>query len=243
MIFFIMQYIHSSQIQVRIPEDLARHYIAQITLALGQFHKDKIIYKNLRLENVLLNESDFICLTDFGVSQLLGNFDSVLFFHCQEEYMPPEAISGKDCTKAVDWWALGNMLYEMIVGIPPFYHHSKEVMKEFIKTKGVIFPAEKYKIMMSAECKDIIDKLLSKDWHSRLGSKNDADEVLLHPFFKGVDVQKLISKQINVSPKKLPVVSSPLDLRAFVHTPRVAGSDSKLPYRHTSDACNDWIIR
>jgi len=89
----------------------------------------------------------------------------------------------------VDWWALGILLYEMIVGIPPFYHQNKKLMYKMILDKNPKYPdMEKHGIYVSADLQDLITKLLNKDMDLRLGSKGDVDEVMSHPFFKDIDV-------------------------------------------------------
>ena len=90
----------------------------------------------------------------------------------------------------VDWWALGVLCYEMIVGFTPFYtgKNNNAKMYEMIKNKAVYFPdAQKHNIQMSAQCKDFITKLLDKKPESRLGTSGGNKEILSHPWFAGID--------------------------------------------------------
>lgn len=97
--------------------------------------------------------------------------------------------TGHDYT--LDWWALGILLYELIVGIPPFFHQDRDRMNTFILDRSVQFPdPAKHGITVSAECKDFITRLLHKDKARRLGVAG-AQEVLQHPFFDGIDLQQL----------------------------------------------------
>lgn len=97
----------------------------------------------------------------------------------------------------IDWWALGVLIYEMLVGIPPFYHKNRDHMFYLIKEASIKYPDPKrHNITVSKVAQDLINKLLVKDMEKRLGSKNDIDEVLAHPWFKGIDKEKILSKEI-----------------------------------------------
>jgi serum/glucocorticoid-regulated kinase 2 len=102
--------------------------------------------------------------------------------------------NGHDYT--VDWWALGILIYEMIVGIPPFFHKNKHKMYHFIKESKVNFPdPERHKISVSAEAQDLILRLLDKNKKSRLGA-NGIEEIMSHPWFSTIDTKKLVDKQL-----------------------------------------------
>lgn len=196
-IYFIMQYVKGGELfkqlaeKKRLPEMQAKFYAAQIALALGHLHKNKIIYRDVKPENILLDENGYIYLTDFGMAKFLNEDQTANSFCGTPEYLAPEIITGEGHNKPADWWSLGTLIYEMLVGIPPFYHQNQKVMYNFIMSKSIIFPEAKYNIPISDECKDIISQLLIKDQKSRLGSKGDAEEVMSHPFFKLLDFTKL----------------------------------------------------
>ena len=99
--------------------------------------------------------------------------------------MSPEVIKASGHSFAVDWWALGVIIYELIVGIKPFYTGGNNIEKMYnmIKTKEVQFPdKQRHTIVMSEHCKDFIWKLLDKNPRTRLGSNGDIDEILAHPW-------------------------------------------------------------
>jgi serum/glucocorticoid-regulated kinase 2 len=214
-IYFIMQYVRGGELfkqlseKKRLPEANAKFYATQIALALGHLHKNKIIYRDVKPENILIDETGYIFLTDFGMAKFLNEDQTANSFCGTPEYLAPEIITGEGHNKAVDWWSLGIILYEMIVGIPPFYHQNQKVMFEFIRSKTIIFPGDKYNIPISEECKDIISKFLIKDQKTRLGSKGDLEEVLAHPFFKSIDITKLYNKQIEA-----PFIPPPVEIGA-----------------------------
>lgn len=90
---------------------------------------------------------------------------------------------------SIDWWALGILIYEMVIGVTPFFNANKNFLLQKIQKAQVIFPdKEKYKIPFSKEYEDIVAKLLNKDHTQRLGSRDDVWEVLSHPWFKDVDI-------------------------------------------------------
>ena len=103
--------------------------------------------------------------------------------------------NGHDYT--VDWWALGILIYEMIVGIPPFFHRNKHRMYFLIREGPVNFPDPvRHKITVSADAQDLIVKLLDKNRKTRLGA-NGMEEILSHKWFEDIDRDKLLAKQLD----------------------------------------------
>ena len=90
----------------------------------------------------------------------------------------------------MDWWALGILIYEMMIGVTPFYNKERKLLLLKIRQSKVVFPDKrKYKIEYSDEFVDLVLKLLNKDKKERLGSSNDSDEILKHPFFAPLDLE------------------------------------------------------
>jgi serum/glucocorticoid-regulated kinase 2 len=200
----------------RFEEDLARFYSCQVCHAIGYLHEQKIIYRDLKPENILMDEAGYLALTDFGLAKILEDGQQANTFCGTPDYLAPEILNDAGHSFPVDWWAIGILTYEMIVGCPPFFTQSNnyEKMYQMIKKREVTFPdPERYKINMSPECKDFIQQLLSKDPTKRLG-RNGVAEVLGHPWFKGINHEMLVKREIPTSYK--PKVSADaLDVSNF----------------------------
>ena len=110
--------------------------------------------------------------------------------------MAPEMLEQKVYTYSVDWWALGVLTYEFIVGFPPFATF-QEGWQDNIKHQEVMFPnAAENGIEMSDLCRDFIQRCLAKEDAQRLGSQHDVDEVLQHPWLADIDREQLLSKSL-----------------------------------------------
>lgn len=190
-IFFVMKFVRGGELFMHLrkarsfKESRAKFYSVIVAMALGHLHSKKIIYRDLKPENILLDEDGYVCLTDFGLAKILEQDEQAHSVCGTPEYLAPEVLEEKGHAFPVDWWALGILTYEMIVGFPPFYTGSSnnQKMYELIKTKAVFFPdPKKHGIAMTAECKDFIEKCLKKDPAERLGTKGDISEILAHPW-------------------------------------------------------------
>jgi len=168
-------------------------------MAIGHLHDKKIIYRDLKPENILMDENGYICLTDFGLAKVLEGGQQAFSFCGTPDYLAPEILIEKGHSFPVDWWAVGILTYEMIVGFPPFYtgNSNNAKMYQLIKSKPVYFPdPQRHQISMSAECQSFISLLLEKDPAKRLGTKNGIREILAHPWLGDIDTEKLLKCKI-----------------------------------------------
>jgi serine/threonine protein kinase len=148
----------------RFPEDHVKFFAAQVALALGHLHENKIIYRDLKPENILVSEDGYLMVADFGLAKFVQNGEMANSFCGTAEYLAPEMLIGNGHDYTVDWWALGILIYEMIVGIPPFFNRNKHKMYNLIKSGTINFPDKiKHKIDVSPVARDVICKLLHKD--------------------------------------------------------------------------------
>ncbi|CAK1595136.1 unnamed protein product [Parnassius mnemosyne] len=171
-------------------ENEVRIYIAEIILALEQLHKLGIIYRDIKLENILLDAEGHIVLTDFGLSKEFCGGENRAYSFCGTiEYMAPEVVrsgsQGHDI--AVDWWSVGVLTYELLTGASPFTVEGERNTQQEI-TKRIVRCSYPVPNDVSPEVQDFIKKLLVKDPRRRLGGGDgDAEELKTHPFFQDLD--------------------------------------------------------
>ncbi len=172
-------------------------------------HSKSILYRDLKPENILFGEDGYLLLADFGLAKMITKNELANSFCGTAEYLAPEMLTGTGHDHTVDWWALGILLYEMLVGIPPFFHRNKHRMYFLIKESPVNFPDPvKHGIDISPNAKDLINKLLNKNKKKRLGAQGDINEILAHPFFAGIDLDKLLKREL--VPPYMPAITDEL---------------------------------
>ena len=190
--------------------DKTRFYIMELVLALEFLHKNNMVYRDLKPENILLDAKGHIKLTDFGLSKILETESDKAFTICgTPQYLAPEILQKKGYNKAVDWWSLGCVMYEMLAGKIPFAIKRGVKLNMKIYEQGVKYPDHLYK-----NAKDLIKKLLVIDPNERLGSGPDGSEnIKKHPFFKGINWNDAYQKKIK--PPFIPKLKNDTDLRYF----------------------------
>ena len=160
-------------------------------------HANKIVHRDLKPENVLMDLNGYVKLADFGLAKFIKNNEPTQSFCGTAEYLAPEILDMSGHGFAVDWWTFGVLIYEMATGRPPFMNKNHHKLGILIRQGKIIFPDPvRHGIPMSDELKSIITCLLEKDPTKRLGSKGDADEIVNHPWFKGMDWDKLMKKEL-----------------------------------------------
>jgi serine/threonine protein kinase len=216
-LFFVLDYCAGGELFFhlgkvgRFPEERARYYAAQIVLALEYVHKLGVIYRDLKPENVLLDQIGNVRLTDFGLSKegVSDHATGANSFCGTPEYIAPEVLLRQGHGRAVDWWSLGALLYEMITGLPPFYSRNRETMFEKIMKAELTFPPT-----VSETAKDLLSHLLVRNPQHRLGSgEADAQELKAHPFFMGLAWEDLEGGKL--PPPWVPSVMGSLDTSQF----------------------------
>ncbi|CAG9318196.1 unnamed protein product [Blepharisma stoltei] len=197
-IYFVMEYMRGGELffhlkeAKKLAEDRARFYAAEIALALGHLHQQNIVYRDLKPENILMDDLGNVHLTDFGMAKMLGEGGTTQSFVGTPEYLAPEIIACSGHGVTADWWSYGILLYEMLVGIPPFYNQNIQLMYELIQHGDLRFPQRN---PLSPAAQDIITKLLEREPRRRLGA-NGVDEIKSHQFFEGTDWNLLEQKRL-----------------------------------------------
>ena len=186
-------------------EDLVKFYAAQVAIALQHLHDIDITYRDLKLENILIDEDGFIKLCDFGASARIRGTDKETYFAGSPEYASPEMITFEGYTFMTDWWSFGILIYELLYGFTPFFNLDKNRMFDLITSGSISYPKtliiededkpRTYKV--SEDAKNLINKLLIKDSGSRLG-RQGLNEIKKHPFFSGINFEDLKKKKAKV---------------------------------------------
>uniref|UniRef100_A0A8C1ZB52 non-specific serine/threonine protein kinase n=1 Tax=Cyprinus carpio TaxID=7962 RepID=A0A8C1ZB52_CYPCA len=191
-------------------EDRARFYGAEIVSALDYLHSQNVVYRDLKLENLMLDKDGHMKITDFGLCKEGITDEATMRTFCgTPEYLAPEVLEDNDYGRAVDWWGLGVVMYEMMCGRLPFYNQDHERLFELIVMEEIRFPKS-----LSPEAKALLTGLLRKDPKQRLGGgPEDAREVMGHKFFSGIHWEDVLQKKL-VPPFK-PQVTSETDTRYF----------------------------
>jgi len=213
---FVMEYVNGGELffhlsrERQFTEDRTRFYGAEIISAIDYLHKKGIIYRDLKLENLLLDKDGHIKIADFGLCKEDIQWGKTTKTFCgTPEYLAPEVLEDNDYGRAVDWWGVGVVMYEMMVGRLPFYNRDHDILFELILMEEVRFPKT-----ISSDAKDLLGRLLVKDPLKRLGGgPEDAQAVKSHSFFISINWSDLDKKR--VTPPFKPQVVSETDTRYF----------------------------
>ncbi|VDK69599.1 unnamed protein product [Litomosoides sigmodontis] len=214
------------------PDLTARFYACEVILALEYLHSKNIVYRDLKPENLMLTKSGHLKLTDFGFAKTIKNKTNTL---CgTPEYLAPEVIDGKGYNKAVDWWSLGVLIYEMLTGLPPFQGDTLPNIYEEIITGQVDFPKT-----MDFLATDLIKKLLVLDPAKRLGNlEGGAEDIKIQTWFSDVRWDDVINMKI--TPPITQKLQSAGDTSNFDDYNEESDSDELIPAQEEIDLFHDW---
>ena len=162
-VFFAMKFKQGGELYhhlrkcTRFEEPVTRFFASQILSGLSYLHSMNIMYRDMKPENVLLDENGNACLADFGISKVLDPKETTKSFVGTPEYVAPEIILQKGHNKSVDIWCFGILLYEMTFGLPPFFNKNQNVMLNWVVKLDPTFPKL---VKISPELQDLIVRVI-----------------------------------------------------------------------------------
>lgn len=187
---------HHLRMHKKFDEECVRFWTVEIILALEALHRDDIVYRDLKPENILLEPDGHVVLVDFGLAKhikrssvegLEGRSNS---FVGTPEYLAPEIVQGTGHGSSVDWWTLGILMFELLLGRPPFKSKDLSILYQKIVSEDVTIPNT-----MSVEARSILKGLLSRNPSIRLGA-HGPQQIREHAFYASSDWAKLEKKEI-----------------------------------------------
>uniref|UniRef100_A0AC35U9L6 Protein kinase C n=1 Tax=Rhabditophanes sp. KR3021 TaxID=114890 RepID=A0AC35U9L6_9BILA len=217
-LFFVMEYVNGGDLMFQIQrarkfdEARARFYAAEVTCALQFLHRHEVIYRDLKLDNILLDSEGHCRIADFGMCKEGINSNKLTSTFCgTPDYISPEILQEMEYGVSVDWWALGVLMYEMMAGQPPFEADNEDDLFEAILHDDVLYP-----VWLSKEAVSILKAFMTKNPLKRLGcvqSQGGEDAIRAHPFFREIDWDALEARKMK-SPFK-PKIKSKRDVNNF----------------------------
>uniref|UniRef100_A0A6Q2Y381 Protein kinase C n=1 Tax=Esox lucius TaxID=8010 RepID=A0A6Q2Y381_ESOLU len=217
-LFFVMEYVNGGDLMFQIQrsrkfdEARSRFYAAEVTSALMFLHQHGVIYRDLKLDNILLDAQGHCKLADFGMcKEGILNGVTTTTFCGTPDYIAPEILQELEYGPSVDWWALGVLMYEMMAGQPPFEADNEDDLFESILHDDVLYP-----VWLSKEAVSILKAFMTKSPSKRLGcvSNQGLEEAIkVHPFFKEIDW--VLLEQKKVKPPFKPRIKTKRDVNNF----------------------------
>uniref|UniRef100_A0A8D3DKE1 non-specific serine/threonine protein kinase n=1 Tax=Scophthalmus maximus TaxID=52904 RepID=A0A8D3DKE1_SCOMX len=206
-LYLILEYLSGGELFMQLEregifmEDTACFYLAEISMALGHLHQKGIIYRDLKPENIMLNNNGHVKLTDFGLCKESIHDGTVTHTFCGTiEYMAPEILMRSGHNRAVDWWSLGALMYDMLTGAPPFTgENRKKTIDKILKCKLSLPP------YLTQEARDLLKKVSCENPPIFL--------LCAHPFFRHINWDDLLARK--VEPPFKPFLQSADDVSQF----------------------------
>ncbi|TVY78140.1 Protein kinase C-like [Lachnellula suecica] len=214
-VYFVMEYISGGDLMLHIQRGQfgtkrAQFYAAEVCLALKYFHENGVIYRDLKLDNIMLTLDGHIKVADYGLCKEDMWYGSTTSTFCgTPEFMAPEILLDKKYGRAVDWWAFGVLIYQMLLQQSPFRGEDEDEIYDAILADEPLYP-----IHMPRDSVSILQKLLTREPEQRLGSgPTDAQEIMSQPFFRNINWDDVYHKRIQ--PPFQPAIASATDTSNF----------------------------
>ena len=216
-----------------------RFYIIELVLAIDFLHKNNMLYRDLKPENIMLDSNGHIKLTDFGLSKMVTKSKEKAFTICgTPQYLAPEILSDDGYDNSVDWWSLGCVMYEMLVGKAPFKIPKGSYLTADLYKKKITIPEN-----VTPEAKDLISQLLVPNPKNRLGyGKDGAEKIKAHSYFEGINWNDAWERKLE--PPLIPQLKNETDLSYFdkmFTDEKIDGSNvSEIPSSTMMSQTNDY---
>jgi len=200
-LFFVMEFVNGGDLMFQIQrarkfdESRARFYAAEVTLALQYLHKHGVIYRDLKLDNIMLDAEGHVKIADFGMCKEGIRDETTTSTFCgTPDYIAPEILQEHDYGASVDWWALGVLMYEMMAGQPPFEADNEDDLFESILHDDVLYP-----VWLSKEAVSILKGFMQKNVAKRLGcikAHGGEESIKHHPFFRDIKWKEMEERKV-----------------------------------------------
>ena len=194
-LFFVLEYAQGGDLKKLLKantilwDPIASFYAAEIAIAIQFPHSKGVVHRDLKLDNVLLDKEGHVKVTDLGLSAVgVTETDRITGFCGTPNYIAPEVILRQQYGHAIDWWALGVMIFEMVTGFPPFIEDDHSSVLDIIVTDDVECPE-----WVSDNATSIIEGFLKKDPLQRLAK---LEEIRQHPFFGNTEWKQLENRKV-----------------------------------------------
>ncbi|UKJ90586.2 CAMP-dependent protein kinase, beta-catalytic subunit [Theileria orientalis] len=195
-LYFILEFLGGGELFTylrkygRFSKRTVQFYASQVLMALEYLHRNGVVYRDLKPENIILDFMGYIRLVDFGFAKVIRDGGRTWTVCGTYEYLAPEVFLKKGHGFQADFYSLGVLLYELLVGVPPFYSSDPQVTYKLALNHQIKFP--KY---LCSSSRSLIKKLLEINPEKRLG--NDINDVYFHDFFSGIDFNRILLKAEN----------------------------------------------
>ncbi|KAG5924880.1 Serine/threonine kinase [Claviceps capensis] len=214
-VYFVMEYVSGGDLMLHIQRGQfgtkrAQFYAAEVCLALKYFHENGVVYRDLKLDNIMLTLDGHIKVADYGLCKEEMWYGSTTSTFCgTPEFMAPEILLDKKYGRAVDWWAFGVLIYQMLLQQSPFRGEDEDEIYDAILADEPLYP-----IHMPRDSVSVLQKLLTREPEQRLGSgPTDAQEIMSQPFFRNINWDDIYHKR--VEPPFKPSIKNATDTSNF----------------------------
>ncbi|KAJ1536816.1 Serine/threonine kinase [Nowakowskiella sp. JEL0078] len=214
-LYFVMEYVCGGdlmchlQVRKRFTMAAAKFYACEVLLALQFFHSNNIIYRDLKLDNILMGPDGHIKVADYGICKdNMGPGSTTRTFCGTPDYMAPEILMNYRYSKVVDWWSFGVLIFVMLIGKYPFPGEDEHEILDAILEDAIQYPTN-----MPRDTLSLLQQLLNKNPAKRLGSKNDAEDIKRHIYFNNCDWDSFVRKEVD--PPFVPELKHPKDVSNF----------------------------